>query len=344
MTTNSNENPSLKDLFDLITDKHIETASELAAIKLQIKDNHSELAAKVEVIESDVAALYATNEDHSQRIDSAEENIELLKQERLKNNLRISGIPASTKLHPVQIVLNIAHKLDVAITNLDFEAYATKGGAFIIAVFYNYAHKCLLLRKMRNKKTLMVEEVFTEVKSNNRIFLNEHLTPYFKDLFQMAWSAKKEGKLFSVMMSNSTLRIKKTNESPTVFILNERVLNNVINYRINTCTTDSEVDNMKVNNNTFSSNNANQELELNADPPQQQGLGNNSQTNKYLKVNLTDVGNQNQQQNYEPSYNNTRSKTGQRQAQSTSINRGKNSNGKRTLGNKSESDQKKTKA
>lgn len=74
----------------------------------------------------------------------------------------------------------------------------------------------------------MVEEVFGN-ESNSQIYLNDHLTPYFSNIYLIARRAKREGKLSSASSYGGKIRARKNfNDAPTL-ITNERQLNALVN-------------------------------------------------------------------------------------------------------------------
>lgn len=166
--------------------------------------------------------------DHSaenrQKIEKLEESIEILKQDQLRNNICISGVPADKIMNAItkDIVIAIAKKLGIDLS----PSYPVAKNKFIICNMYNITHKQSLLNKIRVKKSLLVEEVFG-TQSNSQIYLNDHLTPYFNRLFLIARTAKKEGKLASATSNGGKIRARKCIDAPCI-IYSERQLHEII--------------------------------------------------------------------------------------------------------------------
>lgn len=75
-----------------------------------------------------------------------------------------------------------------------------------------------MLNKVRIKKSLMVEEVFESFKSNGQIYSNDHLTPYFSNLYLIACKAKKDGKIASASSYGGKIRARKTTDDAPIII------------------------------------------------------------------------------------------------------------------------------
>lgn len=135
---------------------------------------------------------------------------EILKQDQLKNNMCISGVP--TQLikndNTADAVIAIAKTLGLEYNASCFTSYPFAAKKFIIVHFYNIKHKQMMMNKIRIKKSLMVEEAF-QLKSNSQIYLNDHLTPYFNALYLQARKAKKENKLVSASSYGGKIRVRK---------------------------------------------------------------------------------------------------------------------------------------
>lgn len=198
-------------------------------IEQQLAAYTSETNIKINSMEKKVDNLTANNDTNSNRLDYLESQLESLKQDRLKNNICISGVPLDLfeTMNAAEIMITIANKLGADINNSHFSAHPVSNKRFIIANFYNYKHKQTIINKIRVKRSLMVEEVFS-YSSNSQIYLNDHLTPYITRLFLIARNAKKEGKLASATSYGGIVRVRKNqNDAPTA-ITNEAQLQNII--------------------------------------------------------------------------------------------------------------------
>lgn len=192
MSANSNCNdkngasePSLSDLFALI--KRTATSDQIDALKEQITTYTYETNEQIQQIKKEVAEVKTDNAEQNNRIEMLEINMEIMKQDRLKNNICISGVPVElvNNMNVSEIIVSIGKRLGHEFSSSLFNAYTIANNRFILVHFYNIIHKQTLINKIRVRKSLMVEEVFG-VESNSQIYLNDHLTPYFNNLYLIA--------------------------------------------------------------------------------------------------------------------------------------------------------------
>lgn len=215
LAANKEQEPSMKDILTAIG--QCATKTDLESFSQNVKQFYDNTEAQFVKVDTQITTLSQNQDEQTTKIAALEENVELLKQDRLRNNIRISGIIPNWDGDCKKLVMQIITKINVQATPHDFKAYATKGNKFVIASFFNYAHKTTLLNKMRVKKSLMVEEIFPGVNSNSQLYINDHLTPYLTNLFIAAFKAKKEGKLASASSWGGSVRIRKhINDPPTV--------------------------------------------------------------------------------------------------------------------------------
>lgn len=234
MENYSNDNldrqPTMRDLIQLLSDKA--SKADIDDIKSQIVEYQLDHHNKFEIMENKMYDVETTVNNNSDRVSALESTIEQLKQDKLRNNICISGMPTNWDGNTVKLLLNIANKININITSADFKSYTTPNGKFVIVSFYNYLHKQSLLNKMRTKRSLMFEEVYTAVKSNNQLYINEHLTPYYSSLFKVARQAIKDGKLVSATSYNGRIRIRKHKDDSPTIVNNIDQLNAIIEFNI----------------------------------------------------------------------------------------------------------------
>lgn len=78
----------------------------------------------------------------------------------------------------------------------------------------------------------MAEEIFSNIKSNNQIYVNEHLTPYNSALFLTARRAKKDGKLASATSHGGRIRVRKNADDAPTVVTNNYQLQQTIDMEI----------------------------------------------------------------------------------------------------------------
>lgn len=217
--------PTMRDLFNML--QNCPSKNDLETIKSQIVASNNETIARVDDIACRTNIIEDTQRQHIDKIQMLEINMELLKQEQLKNNICVSGIPpalVNKENSTSKLIIAIAKTLGIDIAASQFTSYAVANNKFVITHFYNMSHKQMLINKIRAKRSLMVEEVFQQAKSNSQIYLNDHLTPYFNRLYLTARNAKKEGKLASASSYGGKIRARKSEEDVPILITNENQL------------------------------------------------------------------------------------------------------------------------
>lgn len=224
ITKSKNPEPSTSDILNAI--QGLASKDDVNLISNGIKAFCEKSESRFESIETKITVIEEIHNEQNEIIATLTANVEQLKQDKLRNNIRISGIIPEWNGDCKELVMKIITKLKVDATVNDFNAYATTNNKFVIISFYNYAHKASLLNKMRIKKSLLVEEIFPPVKSNSQLYFNDHLTPYYNELFITAFKAKKDGKLSSW---GGRVRVRKSKDDPPVTIDSLEQLNDMIN-------------------------------------------------------------------------------------------------------------------
>lgn len=106
--------------------------------------------------------------------------------------------------------MKIIDVLKLELLPSDFVAYSDRNQASIILTFDHQAHKRLFMSALRQRNELLVEEIFTSIRSNSKIYCIDQLTPYFASLFQKACDAKKQKLIYSASSLGDRIKIRKT--------------------------------------------------------------------------------------------------------------------------------------
>lgn len=233
--------PTIADVYELLT--KCASKNDLTNITKQIQSFTTETTNRLQVVDEKIEEIATTSSRNTDRIDSLEATVESLKQDQLKNNLCISGVPPEilNNIDSADAVIAIAKALNVELNVHHFTSYTIANNKFIIVQLYNIKHKQGMRNRIKIKKSLMVEECFNGA-SNSQVYLNDHLTPYFNSLFVMARKAKIEGKIASVSSYGGKIRVRKlASDSPTI-VTTEKQLIALINHECDlTSDTDSSV-------------------------------------------------------------------------------------------------------
>lgn len=203
-------------------------------ITKQFEETNKKLESLQTTLQTDIAAIRTDVSQHNDRITSIERDlwsihensqidkikiqIETLKQDRLRNNIRLTSLPPEAFENPTETVLAIDKVLQLSLILSDFTAYADRHKSSLIIALENYSLKRTFMNTMQQRKSLLVEEVFPSIKSNANIYANDQLTPYFAKLFQTAWQAKKDGKLFSASSLGGRIKVRLSENAPAKLI------------------------------------------------------------------------------------------------------------------------------
>lgn len=213
-TASHTTEPTLADVFTLL--QKCASKEDINDIKAHVTTYKEQTDAKLGELKQQVNDATTTSNYNAEKIEILQASIETLKQDQLKNNICVSGVPVQliTNDNTADVVVSIADILGIKLAKNQFTSYAVANKKFIIIRFHNYKHKSQLLLRIRAKKSLMVEEVFGN-KSNSQIYLNDHLTPYFNHLYLLARTAKKNNTIASATSYGGRIRVRKfINDAP----------------------------------------------------------------------------------------------------------------------------------
>lgn len=186
-------------------------------ITKQFEETNKKLESLQTTLQTDIATIRTDLKlQENSQIDEIKIQIETLKQDRLRNNIRLTSLPPEAFEDPTETVFAIDNVLQLSHIPSDFVAYADRHKSSLIISFASYSHKRTFMTSMQQRKSLLVEEVFPSIKSNANIYANDQLTPYFAKLFQTAWQAKKEGQIFSASSLGGRIKVKLNESGPAM--------------------------------------------------------------------------------------------------------------------------------
>lgn len=235
---NNEDNYTLKDIVDMIS--KVASKEDIEGVNSKLTDYQTKTKEEIDRLHETVEIINVTSNEQGERIAKLEGELEMLKQEKIKNNIRITGLPKEWDGNAVSLVIKMCKLVGLKYSNDDFHAYASSNGQFVIASFHNHAYKSKFLNKCKLRKSIMVEEILRNFKSNSQLYVNDHLTPYFSNLFTIAWRAKKEGKLASASSVGGKVRVKKLPDDIPVLITNQAQLEIIIDLPIESIETSTE--------------------------------------------------------------------------------------------------------
>lgn len=172
-------------------------------------------AETIEQIENKISKL-------EQQIVDCQQNNESLKQNNLRQNIRIMGIPTMENEDLSKVFLKICAVLGVKMNKSEFNARRVAEG--IIAVKVNELQlKSRIIRSIRKRKTLLSEEIGF-IGQNTQIFINDHLTPYYSAILKEARKAKFNKQLAAAWTFQNKIFVKSNEEDKPIEIANMEAL------------------------------------------------------------------------------------------------------------------------
>ncbi|KAL9957825.1 hypothetical protein ACROYT_G034773 [Oculina patagonica] len=253
-TTEISEEPSRRELREMLVDIQItvnnillenkKISSDVLELKATVQKQQSELATLKEALAKATKERASTKKElaaATEKLDEQQEEIaelydlqDRLEQYTRKNSLEIHGIPEVAYTSTEEVVLKLANALEVPVAPQDIEIshkLTTKSGKAIIAKFISHKVKTNLYRARVKLKNIKVSDLFpgssyaTSARSE-KIFLNENLTSYRRQIVNRANEKRRDGELLSVWTLDGTIFVKTSPEAKdlTVSIKKSEIL------------------------------------------------------------------------------------------------------------------------
>lgn len=190
----------------------------------------SKIDGKFESIESELASQNSRFSDmelklkhFEKKISSANYDGELQKQQQLKNNITIMGIPASVQNDVWSTAIDVFNAFGCNYVASDFTAVYRSSGKLpkfssIIVKFANFDKKLLALNSKAKKPVQLKDVPSLNINQVTPIYLNNHVTPFFGRLLAAGRTASKEGIIHSCWIGTSGCLIKMKEDGQPINI------------------------------------------------------------------------------------------------------------------------------
>lgn len=174
------------------------TRTEMRTTRAELKLNIQQLSQRTEakisgvnkqlaIANSDIKTLFAKVKEIESKPRAPPANVELHKQNQLRNNITISNVPVIANENLYDIIRSIM--ISTGILNLKVDDLDTarripaSKSSLIIAGFHDYSFKAEVMKR-KSSKLLKVSDIFDVQNgdANPRIYINNHLTPFFSKL------------------------------------------------------------------------------------------------------------------------------------------------------------------
>ena len=251
------QEPSLKVIKDMLSsvqttlkDIQIENrklASEVADLKSSfgfqeqqlnsLKVSLSKVMKANDAMKVELQALRKKVNDQKSEMDELYESHDDLEQYTRKNSLEIHGVPENLYTSTEDVVIKLGEVLNVPIQSEDIDIshklYSGKNKPKnIIVKFISHKKKTALYKKRIELKNVKITQLFPHSTTAaalalERLYINENLTSFRKDLMKEANQMKKDGLLVSVWSMDGKIYVKTSPDGAPKRIRSQEDLDNV---------------------------------------------------------------------------------------------------------------------
>jgi hypothetical protein len=184
---------------------------EMSNMREQIREN----SLKCETNRDAIKSLTDENEKLKNEVTRLKMDMLELQQHTRKNNLVITGIPLTPKENMFSILNKVSTLLNIRYEICDISAAHRLPGKrgdnrppAIVVAFVSRAMKSEWITARKLRKTLTAKEI-NSAWPDLQVYLNEHLTPHTRRIFNEARELVKSGKLVAAWTSDCRVLIKR---------------------------------------------------------------------------------------------------------------------------------------
>ena len=234
------------DLLNIVRENN-KLAKEMAGLRNTIQEQKVELDSLKSLIikvEKENNALETELSVARKRMDEQEEELaelytlqDKLEQYTRKQSLEICGIPDSAYSSTEEAVLQLAETLDVPLSPGDINISHTikrKGAGTILVKFQSHKAKSRFYKARTKLKNIKFQDVFPNASTaarvaagQGRIFINENLTTYRRDLLRKANNKRKDGLVISAWSLDGKIFVKTSPSGAPIRIYEKEDLENL---------------------------------------------------------------------------------------------------------------------
>lgn len=230
---------SIQSSITSISSENVKFREDMEELKKSLRSNErelKELKASLDkankqnaLLQKELLGTKTKLNEQTERIDSLIESLDNLEQYSRKNSLEIHGIPENIYTSTEEVVLKVAEAVNVPVAAEDIEIShklrRRNGMKPIIVKFCSHKVKSRLYKERTKLKSVKISDLYPSYASaatkQNRIFINENLTPYRADLVRQANDMKADGLLSSVWTLDGKVFVKTSPSGNPVRIYSE---------------------------------------------------------------------------------------------------------------------------
>ncbi|XP_077980256.1 uncharacterized protein LOC144435543 [Glandiceps talaboti] len=185
-----------------------------------------------------IQSLKDENNDLQQQLAKSTRELNDLQQYTRRNNLEITGIPQDDDENTDNIVVKVAATIGVNISPADIDIshrlprksnYHERNHPQPVPILVKFVRRAVRNNIYSARKHLRgVTSRNIGANSNNRIYINEKLTPANKQLFYQANQRRKEANWKYIWTNNCKIFIRKISNDPAICISTPTDLNRIV--------------------------------------------------------------------------------------------------------------------
>ncbi|KAL4718487.1 hypothetical protein ACJJTC_004102 [Scirpophaga incertulas] len=200
-----------------------------------LSNSHDDIKTKMSCMTKEVIELKKTRselKDCKSQLVSLQKEINLQQQRDRLHNIEISGIPIKNNEDVVQYLMQICRKIDVPISTEDIihihrvPTRLPNKPKNIIAKLKSQLIKDSIISAIRKNKGLSTSDIGLPGDCQ-RIYINEHLTPYFKKLYKQARDAAAQSGYAYVWIRGGKIFMRKNDTTASFVVTDYSDLNKV---------------------------------------------------------------------------------------------------------------------
>ncbi|XP_023214404.1 uncharacterized protein LOC111617333 [Centruroides sculpturatus] len=177
-----------------------------------------------------ITELKEENKSMKAELNSLKEKFCMLEQELNNSSLAVVGVPTLKNENLTEIAYKIFSFVDnnfnqsallnayrIKPSNNKRKEFKTRSQPIIVKCASSVV-KQKIINNIKKKKIKITTNACHIINEEYRIYINEHLTPYYRNIFYKTRMLKKQGKILNTWTNNGNVYLKKDTSSPTIRI------------------------------------------------------------------------------------------------------------------------------
>ena len=198
--------------------------ADLKGTMIAMSSETAEIKSTIDSLSDEKNKLVEDGISKDKKISAVEEKISELEQQMLGNNVEIVNAP--TIKSSLETVIDIAAAVNMQIEKNEIESvYHTKNKKKLVVKFFSKNTKLSLMRKIRDIKPTTNKIYNDGSNANKRIFINDELTAFNRNLLWLAETRGKSSNWKYVWVKDGRILAKKNDDTRSIHIRRESDLN-----------------------------------------------------------------------------------------------------------------------